>query len=102
MLRQEVSALNSALSEVFSVAGRLRDDLDGVTADHDRLAEQVEWQHVGMVRLGGFNPYQSLSIPAETTGFRSGKTKHDGLPFDGPEWVYDDGSSPRRVVGLAK
>ena len=62
VLRQEVGALNSALSEIFSVAGRLRDDLDGVTADHDRLAEQVGWQHVGMVRLGGFNPYQSLSI----------------------------------------
>ena len=62
VLRQEVGALNRALSEFFSVAGRLRDDLDGVTADHDRLAEQVGWQHVGMVRLGGFNPYQGLSI----------------------------------------
>ena len=62
VLRQEVGALSRALSEIFSVVGRLRDDLDGVTADHDRLAEQVGWQHVGMVRLGGFNPYQGLSI----------------------------------------
>ena len=61
-LRREVSSLNGALSELFSVVGRLKEDFDGITADHDRLAEQVEWQHVGMVRLGGFNPYQSLSI----------------------------------------
>ena len=61
-LRREVSSLNGALSELFSVVGRLREDLDGITADHDRLAEQVGWQHVGMVRLGGFNSYQSLSI----------------------------------------
>ena len=61
-LRQEVSSLNCALSELFSTVGRLREDLDGITADHDRLAEQVGWRHAGMVRLGGFNPYQSLSI----------------------------------------
>ena len=46
----------------LSVVRTPREDLDGITADHDRLVEQVGWQHVGMVRLGGFNPYQSLSI----------------------------------------
>jgi hypothetical protein len=51
-LRQEVSSLNCALSELFSIVGRLREDLDGITADHDRLSEQVGWQHTGMVRLG--------------------------------------------------
>ena len=48
-LRREVSSLNGALSELFPVVGRLREDLDGITADHDRLAERkldgstLEW-----------------------------------------------------------
>ena len=57
-LRQEVSSLKCELSELFSVVGRLREDLDGLTADHDRLSERVGWQHAGMVRLGGSIPYQ--------------------------------------------
>ena len=61
-LRQEVSSLNCELSELFSVVGRLREDLDGRTADQDSLSERAGWQHAGMVRLGGFNPHQSLSI----------------------------------------
>ena len=59
-LRQEVSSLKCELSELFSVVGRLREDLDGLTADHDRLSVRVGWQHARMVRLGGFNPYQSF------------------------------------------
>ena len=86
-LRREVSSLNGALSELFSVVGRLREDLDGITADHDRLAEQVGWQHVGMVRLG-FNPYQSLSIQQRQQVFCPGETEHDGIPRYGPGRVY--------------
>ena len=102
VLRQEVGALNSALSEIFSVVGRLRDDLDGVTADHDRLAEQVGWQHVGMVRLGGFNPYQSLSIQQRQQVFARERRNMMAYRSTGPSEFMDDGSSPRQVVGLAK
>ena len=92
-LRREVSSLNCALSELFSLVGRLRQDLDGITADHDRLAEQVGWQHVGMVRLG-FQSLSELINPTKTASFCPGETEHDGIPRYGPGQVYVNSSSP--------
>ena len=40
-LRREVNFLNGQLSELSSVVRRLREDLYEVSADHERLAEQV-------------------------------------------------------------
>ena len=100
VLRQEVGALNSALSEIFSVAGRLRDDLDGVTADHDRLAEQVGWQHVGMVRLGGFNPYQSLSIQQRQQVFARERRNMMAYRSTGPSVFMTTVLHQDRLLGL--
>ena len=93
-LRREVSSLNGALSELFSVVGRLREDLDGITADHDRLAEQVGWQHVGMVRLGRFQSLSERVNPTKAASFCPGETEHDGIPRYGPGRVYVNSSSP--------
>ena len=100
VLRQEVGALNGALSEIFSVAGRLRDDLDGVTADHDRLAEQVGWQHVGMVRLGGFNPYQSLSIQQRQQVFARERRNMMAYRSTGPSGFMATVLHQDRLLGL--
>ena len=93
-LRREVSSLNCALSELFSLVGRLRQDLDGITADHDRLAEQV-----GMAARWNGTPwrFQSLSElinPTKTASFCPGETEHDGIPRYGPGQVYVNSSSP--------
>ena len=100
VLRQEVGALNRALSEFFSVAGRLRDDLDGVTADHDRLAEQVGWQHVGMVRLGGFNPYQGLSIQQRQQVFARERRNMMAYRSTGPSEFMTTVLHQDRLLGL--
>ena len=100
VLRQEVGALNSALSEIFSVVGRLRDDLDGVTADHDRLAEQVGWQHVGIVRLGGFNPYQSLSIQQRQQVFARERRNMMAYRSTGPSGFMTTVLHQDRLLGL--
>ena len=100
VLRQEVAALNSALSGIFSVVGRLRDDLDGVTADHDRLAEQVGWQHVGLVRLGGFNPYQSLSIQQRQQVFARERRNMMAYRSTGPSGFMTTVLHQDRLLGL--
>ena len=99
-LRREVSSLNGALSELFSVVGRLREDLDGITADHDRLAEQVGWQHVGMVRLGGFNPYQSLSIQQRQQVFARERRNMMAYRAMGPDGFMSTVLRQDRLLGL--
>ena len=99
-LRREVSSLNGALSELFSVVGRLREDLDGITADHDRLAEQVGWQHVGMVRLGGFNPYQSLSIQQRQQVFARERRNMMAYRAMGPDGFVSTVLHQDRLLGL--
>ena len=99
-LRREVSSLNCALSELFSLVGRLRQDLDGITADHDRLAEQVEWQHVGMVRLGGFNPYQSLSIQQRQQVFARERRNMMAYRAMGPDRFMSTVLHQDRLLGL--
>ena len=99
-LRREVSSLNGALSELFSVVGRLREDLDGVTADHDRLAEQVGWQHVGMVRLRGFNPYQSLSIQQRQQVFARERRNMMAYRAMGPDGFMSTVLHQDRLLGL--
>ena len=99
-LRREVSFLNCALSELFSVVGRLREDLDGITADHDRLAEQVGWQHVGMVRLGGFNPYQSLSIQQRQQVFARERRNMMAYRAMGPDGFMSTVLRQDRLLGL--
>ena len=99
-LRREVSSLNGALSELFSVVGRLREDLDGITADHDRLAEQVGWQHVGMVRLGGFNPYQSLSIQQRQQVFARERRNMMAYRAMGPDGFMSTVLHQDRLLGL--
>ena len=100
VLRQEVGALNSALSGIFSVVGRLRDDLDGATADHDRLAEQVGWQHVGLVRLVGFNPYQSLSIQQRQQVFARERRNMMAYRSTGPSGFMTTVLHQDRLLGL--
>ena len=99
-LRQEVSSLNCALSELFSIAGRLREDLDGITADHDRLAEQVGWQHAGMVHLGGFNPYQSLSIQQRQQVFARERRNMMAYRAMGPAEFMSTVLHQDRLLGL--
>ena len=99
-LRREVSSLNCALSELFSLVGRLREDLDGITADHDRLAEQVGWQHVGMVRLGGFNPYQSLSIQQRQQVFARERRNMMAYRAMGPDGFMSTVLHQDRLLGL--
>ena len=99
-LRREVSSLNGALSELFSVVGRLREDLDVITADHDRLAEQVGWQHVGMVRLGGFNPYQSLSIQQRQQVFARERRNMMAYRSMGPDRFMSTVLHQDRLLGL--
>ena len=99
-LRQEVSSLNCALSELFSIVGRLREDLDGITADHDRLSEQVGWQHAGMVRLGGFNPYQSLSIQQRQQVFARERRNMMAYRAMGPEGFMSTVLHQDRLLGL--
>ena len=99
-LRREVSSLNCALSELFSLVGRLRQDLDGITADHDRLAEQVGWQHVGMVRLGGFNPYQSLSIQQRQQVFARERRNMMAYRAMGPDRFMSTVLHQDRLLGL--
>ena len=99
-LRREVSSLNAALSELFSVAGRLREDLDGTTADHDRLAEQVGWQHVGMVRLGGFTPYQNLSIQQRQQVFARERRNMMAYRAMGPDRFMSTVLHQDRLLGL--
>ena len=99
-LRREVSSLNGALSELFSVVGRLREDLDGITADHDRLAEQVGWQHVGMVRLGGFNSYQSLSIQHRQQVFARERRNMMAYRAIGPDGFMSTVLHQDRLLGL--
>ena len=99
-LRREVSSLNGALPELFSVVGRLREDLDGITADHDRLAEQVGWQHVGMVRLGGFNPYQSLSIQQRQQVFARERRNMMAYRAMGPDGFMSTVLHQDRLLGL--
>ena len=98
-LRREVSSLNGALSELFSVVGRLREDLDGITADHDRLAEQVGLQHVGMVRLG-FNPYQSLSIQQRQQVFARERRNMMAYRAMGPDGFMSTVLRQDRLLGL--
>ena len=99
-LRQEVSSLNCALSELFSTVGRLREDLDGITADHDRLSEQVGWQHAGMVRLGGFNPYQSLSIQQIQQVFARERRNMMAYRAVGPDGFMSTVLHQDRLLGL--
>ena len=99
-LRQEVSSLNCALSELFSIVGRLREDLDGITADHDRLSEQVGWQHAGMVRLGGFNPYQSLSIQQRQQVFARERRNMMAYRAMGPDRFMSTVLHQDRLLGL--
>ena len=99
-LRQEVSSLNCALSELFSIVGRFREDLDGITADHDRLSEQVGWQHTGMVRLGGFNPYQSLSIQQRQQVFARERRNMMAYRAMGPEEFMSTVLHQDRLLGL--
>ena len=61
-LRREISLLDGRVSELSSAVRRLRECLHEVYSDHEKLAEQVDGHHVGIVRLGGFNPFQGLSI----------------------------------------
>ena len=100
IVRREVSSLNGALSELFSAVGRLREDLDGITADHDRLAEQVGWQHVGMVRLGGFNPYQSLSIQQRQQVFARERRNMMAYRAMGPDGFMSTVLHQDRLLGL--
>ena len=99
-LRQEVSSLNCALSELFSIVGRLREDLDGITADHHRLSEQVGWQHAGMVRLGGFNPYQSLSIQQRQQVFARERRNMMAYRAMGPDGFMSTVLHQDRLLGL--
>ena len=99
-LRREVSSLSCALSELFSIVGRLREDLDGITADHDRLAEQVGWQHAGMVRLGGFNPYQSLSIQQRQQVFARERRNMMAYRAMGPDGFMSTVLHQDRLLGL--
>ena len=99
-LRQEVSSLNCALSELFSIVGRLREDLDGITADHHRLSEQVGWQHAGMVRLGGFNPYQSLSIQQRQQVFARERRNMMAYRAMGPDRFMSTVLHQDRLLGL--
>ena len=99
-LRQEVSSLNCELSELFSVVGRLREDLDGLTADHDRLSERVGWQHAGMVRLGGFNPYQSLSIQQRQQVFARERRNMMAYRAMGPDRFMSTVLHQDRLLGL--
>ena len=99
-LRQEVSSLNGALSELFSIVGRLREDLDGITADHDRLVEQVGWQHAGMVRLGGFTPYQSLSIQQRQQVFARERRNMMAYRAMGPDRFMSTVLQQDRLLGL--
>ena len=101
-LRREVSSLNGALTELCSVVGRPREDLDGIITDHDRLAEQVEWQHVGMVRLGGFNPYQSLSIQQRQQVFARERRNMMAYRSMGPDRFMSTVLHQGQVVGPAK
>jgi len=98
-LRREVSSLNGALTELCSIVGRPREDLDGIT-DHDRLAEQVEWQHVGMVRLGGFNPYQSLSIQQRQQVFARERRNMMAYRSMGPDRFMSTVLHQDRLLGL--
>ena len=95
-----MSSLNCALSELFSLVGRLRQDLDGITADHDRLAEQVGWQHVGMVRLGGFNPYQSLSVQQRQQVFARERRNMMAYRAMGPDRFMSTVLHQDRLLGL--
>ena len=61
-LRREISLLDGQVSELSSAVRRLRECLHEVYSDHEKLAEQVDGHHVGIVRLGGLNPFQGLSI----------------------------------------
>ena len=99
-LRQEVSSLKCELSELFSVVGRLREDLDGLTADHDRLSERVGWQHAGMVRLGGFNPYQSLSIQQRQQVFARERRNMMAYRAMGPDRFMSTVLHQDRLLGL--
>ena len=99
-LRREVSSLNGGLSGIFSVVRRLRDDLDGIAADHDRLVEQVGWQHVGMVRLGGFNPYQSLSIQQRQQVFARERRNMMAYRAMGPNGFMSTVLHQDRLLGL--
>ena len=71
-----------------------------ITADHDRLAEQVGWQHVGMVRLGGFNPYQSLSIQQRQQVFARERRNMMAYRSMGPDMFMSTVLHQDRFLGL--
>ena len=99
-LRREVNLLNGQLSEFSSVVRRLREDLYEVSADHERLAEQVDWQHVGMVRLGGFNPFQSLSIDQRQQVFARERRNMMAYRAVGPDRFMATVLHQDRLLGL--
>ena len=98
--RREVTFLNGQLSELSSVVRRLREDLYEVSADHERLAEQVEWQHVGMVRLGGFNPFESLSIDQRQQVFARERRNMMAYRAVGPDRFMATVLHQDRLLGL--
>ena len=99
-LRGEVNFLSGELSELSSVVRRLREDLYEVSADHERLAEQVEWHHVGMVRLGGFNPFQGLSIDQRQQVFAKERRNMMAYRAVGPERFMATVLHQDRLLGL--
>ena len=99
-LRRQVSLLNGQLSEFSSVVRGLREDLYAASADHERLAEQVDWQHVGMVRLGGFSPFQSLSIDQRQQVFARERRNMMAYHAVGPDRFMATVLHQDRLLGL--
>ena len=99
-LRRQVNLLNGQLSEISSVVRGLREDLYAASADHERLAEQVDWQHVGIVRLGGFGPFQSLSIDQRQQIFARERRNMMAYRAVGPDRFMATVRHQDRLLGL--
>ena len=99
-LRREVSFLDGQLSEFSSVVRRFREDLYEFSAVHERLAEQVEMQHVGMVRLGGFSPFQMLSIDQRQQVFARERRNMMAYRSVGPDQFMATVLHQDRLLGL--
>ena len=99
-MRRQVNLLDGQLAELSSAVRGLREDLYAAATDHEKLAEQVDWQHVGIVRLGGFSPFQILSIDQRQEVFARERRNMMAYRAMGPDRFMATVLHQDRLLGL--
>ena len=100
MVRNWWCGLRKELRELHATCKRLQDEIYEVRVEHDHLSQRSELQHAGLVRLGGFTPYRSLTVQQQAQIFDRERRNMMAYRSMGPDRFMSTVLHQDRRIGL--